>query len=425
MKIKTFASFSFGCRVNQAEREELDRKLLSSGFVYDLNNPFLYIINTCAVTEKAEREARQHIYQARKKFPLSKIIVTGCAATKWIKDKVKVFGADEFIDNTNKEYVAELLLNKFNTNKTVSEKYAVKDKFIDSGRYILKIQDGCQRFCSYCIVPYLRGIPKSRKISELIRIIKTNEKTIKELILTAINTEAFGYDTGENFITLIDQLIKSTSVQRVSLGSIHPWSITSDFLEYYKKINSSGRLVNYFHIPLQSGSDKILNLMKRGYKRDEILVKLFEIKKINSTAFIGTDIITGFLEEDDQDFEDTYNFLEKSPIDKLHVFRFSIREKTAAYHMAKRLSCVGASMQQKRSRALISLGKKKYALHLEKHIGRVYKALFLKDRRESVQSVLLENQTPAYIKTEKDLTGCILDVKITGITKGVLVGESE
>ena len=161
-------------------------------------------------------------------------------------------------------------------------------------------------------------------------------------ILTAINTQAYGYDSGESFIDLVSVLIDKTRVERISFGSIHPWSVTQEFLKFYKKIRPKKRLVDFFHIPLQSGSDKILNLMRRGYTREEFVEKLTEIKNIYPDAFIGTDVIVGFLEETDQDFDDTYNFLKDSPISKFHVFRFSPREKTAAYFMKKRMNSIAA-----------------------------------------------------------------------------------
>src|SRR3990167_5221034 len=173
---KTFYSFSFGCRVNQAEKERFDQELVSLGYQYDQNNPNVYVINSCSVTHKAEREARQLIYQIKRKNPQTKIIVTGCAATNWIKQGIKIQEVDYIIDNQNKEYVAALIEKNIiqpsesPTRSTTIEttKHAVQDKFINSGRVFIKIQDGCQRFCTFCIVPYLRGLPKSKTIASIV-----------------------------------------------------------------------------------------------------------------------------------------------------------------------------------------------------------------------------------------------------------------
>lgn len=515
---KTFASYSFGCRVNQAEKEVLDRQLISIGFTHSQNNPDFFIINTCAVTAKAEREARQLIYQTKRKWPETKIIITGCAATKWINENTRIREVDWLIDNTNKEYIAQLLNSKVKNQKSntklktrnlnivvlaagdtkdikrsrmqfsqiaygtlepklrtikrneiksitknnadlefrnlVSKKITPAslnhNKFLQSGRLLLKIQDGCQRFCTFCIVPYVRGRPKSVPIAQIIKIINNagtvdvkqkaiktllgwpsykdspgveGSKDIKEVILTAINTQAYGFDTGESFIDLVDQIIKETKIERVSFGSIHPWSINDDFLKFYKKVLPQKRLVNFFHIPLQSGSNKILQRMKRGYSREEFMEKLNTLQKINPSSFIATDIIVGFLEETDRDFEDTYNFLKDSPIYKFHVFRFSPREKTAAFYMRKRLKEPTSGEKTKRAKILIELSKIKYQQFLTKHIGKTFPALFLERRMNGHQEALLDNQIPVYINTSRILTGGIYQVKIDELVKNQLFGR--
>ncbi|MBI4990700.1 MiaB/RimO family radical SAM methylthiotransferase [Candidatus Gottesmanbacteria bacterium] len=437
---KTFASFSFGCRVNQAEKEMLDRQLLVAGLQYSEKSPSLYIINTCAVTQKAEREARQLIYQTKRKWPQIKIVITGCAATKWINEGIKIPQADWLIDNVNKEYIASLLNSKF---KIKNEKLQFKiqnykNKFLNSGRLLLKIQDGCQRFCTFCIVPYLRGQPKSIPIDQLVKTINkftyinnyrpetkyiNSNKFLKEVILTAINTQAYGFDTGESLIALVIQITKATRIPRISFGSIHPWSINNEFFQFYESTLSHNRLVKFFHIPLQSGSNKILSLMKRGYTREEFIEKLKTLEKIHPLTFIGTDIIVGFLEETDRDFEDTYNFLKDSPISKFHVFRFSPREKTAAYFMKKRLKEPTPAEKNERAKSLIELSNKKYHKFLEKHVGITFPALFLERKIDGYQEVLLDNQIPAMIKTSKNLSGSIKTVTVDKMQNSELVGK--
>jgi threonylcarbamoyladenosine tRNA methylthiotransferase MtaB len=247
---------------------------------------------------------------------------------------------------------------------------------------------------------------------------------IKEVILTAINTEAYGFDTGESFIDLISNILDKTSVPRISFGSIHPWSINHEFLTFYKKTLPKKRLVNFFHIPLQSGSNKILSLMKRGYTREEFLEKLNILQKINPLAFIGTDIITGFLEESDHDFTDTYNFLSNSPISKFHIFRFSPREKTAACFMAKRLTEPSPTIKIRRAKILSDLNRKKYEQFLAKHLNLSFSAIFLDRRVEDYQEVLLNNQIPALIKTSKNLAGKIKQIKVEMLRMGKLFGRT-
>jgi threonylcarbamoyladenosine tRNA methylthiotransferase MtaB len=422
----TFSSFAFGCRVNQAEREEIDRQLMLLGYRYDSQNPQIHIVNSCAVTNKAEREARQHINQIKKKFPGIKIVVTGCAATNWLKQGLSIENVDILVDNTNKEYLASLISKKTNETKTLSlyrqpQKY--EDKYMGSGRLLIKIQDGCHRFCTFCIVPYLRGLPKSVPMDAIIHKINSCGAGLKEVILTAINTEAYGKDKKESFLGLLTAILDQTSVSRVSFGSIHPWSITQEFFDFYGNHPQTDRIVNFFHIPLQSGSDKILALMKRDYKRKEFIERLETLNKIKPFTFIGTDIIVGFLEENDKDFQDTYDFLEKSPITKFHIFRYSQRQHTAAFYMSKRLREPSPEDKMKRAKALADLTRRKYGEFLQKHINNDFDALFLEKREGEYQHVVLNNQIPAIVKTSENMVGQIRKIKITAFEKEKLLGK--
>ena len=391
----TFYTYTFGCRVNEAEKVVMDKKLIELGFVWREKNPDFYIINSCAVTGKAEREVRQHIYQTRKKFPKTNIIVTGCAATNWKRNKITVAGIDVLVENKDKQNIPTIINDlvchscesrnpsSFSGFQLKGRNDITRDKFLASGRLMVKIQDGCDRYCSYCIVPLLRGKPKSRTIKEILSDIQdytTNNPChprsnrgsrinyldsrfrgndnslshISEIILTAINTECFGKDTGETLIQLIDSILTKTTIPKISFGSIHPWSITDKFLSYYQSILPTNRFIPFFHIPIQSGSNTILQLMNRGYTKEEILKKLQKIKKINPNAFIGTDIIVGFPGETDKKFQETYEFLKTAPIDKIHVFRYSPRPGPAAEKFPNEPT---PAEKRERSRELIEMEK--------------------------------------------------------------------
>lgn len=428
--MKTFYTYSFGCRVNEAEKEEIDRQMLIKGFKFDDKKPDIFIINTCSVTHKAEREARQLIYQTRKKLPKTIIVVTGCSATYWRKNNLyEKLPIDILIDNVNKKYLVNLIKNRLSEKpkyNQVDYTKTLKGKFIGSGRAMIKIQDGCQRYCTFCIVPYLRGIPKSEKIKDLELKINSLKPTPKEVILTAINTQAFGYDTKESFIDLLKTIIDKTKIPRISLGSLHPWSLTDDFFEFYKKYLPKKRLINFFHIPLQSGSDKILTLMKRGYKKQEMLEKFISIKRLNQSALIGTDIIVGFLEETDKDFQETYQFLEKAPIDKFHIFRFSRRKKTQADYMAKHLKEPSSKDKEKRAKALIKLGRIKLEKFINKNIGRISSVLLLEKITNGFRQGLLDNQLPIFLPSsskELNKAGKIINVKVVEYKNGKLFGK--
>lgn len=420
-----FYSHSFGCRVNQAEKEELDRQLIQKGYYYSADSPDIYIINTCSVTHKADREARQLIYQVKRAHPEAKLVVTGCAATNWIKHKVEIPEVDYLVDNQNKEYVASLIDRNLRPAgmKQVARVTQPEqiDKYARSGRIIIKIQDGCMRFCSFCIVPYLRGLPKSVPMQQIIDSIRAQSP--QEAILTAINTEAYGYDSKEKFIDLVDRVLAETTVPRISFGSIHPWSVNDEFLHFYERVQGQGRLVKFFHIPLQSGCNKILTLMKRGYTREEFIDRLGRLEKLEPMAFIGTDVIVGYLEETDADFEDTYRFLESSPISKMHIFRFSQRRSTAAYYMAKRLSEPTPAQKSARAKALADLNKRKYEQFQQKHVGKSFTALILEKREGEYQHALLDNQMPALVKTDSDRASEIVAVTVNDLKKGQLLAH--
>ncbi|MFA6512963.1 MAG: radical SAM protein, partial [Patescibacteria group bacterium] len=274
------------------------------------------------------------------------------------------------------------------------------------------------------IVPYLRGTPKSETIQNLEFRIKSLGENIKEVIFTAINTEAFGFDTGENLVTLIDRTIEVTKIPRISFGSIHPWSINDEFLDYYKKILPLKRIINFFHVPIQSGSNKILSLMKRGYTREEMMEKLNKLHNINPFALIATDIIVGFLDESDKDFQDTYDFLESSPISKFHIFRFSNRDNTAAHYMAKNLKEPSFKVKIKRAKLLAELGKRKYEAFLKKNVGRISTIIFLNNKFEGYQEALLDNQLPIYIKVTNPIQlDQLYKAKILEYKKGKLFGR--
>jgi threonylcarbamoyladenosine tRNA methylthiotransferase MtaB len=459
----TFYTFSFGCRINEAEMQVVNRQMIEAGFTFSEAKPDIYIINTCAVTQKAEREARQLIFQIRKKFPNTYIIITGCSATFWRKNNIySNLPANLIIENTNKENLVNLLLIKFLVNDEIASPSrrdvgiprndiknncnnllinrpdctGITNKYTNSGRYLVKIQVGCQRFCSYCIVPYLRGKPKSERIKNILKLvsylqslslrgsrISERRSNLQEVILTAINTEAFGVDTGESFVDLLKAIIDKTNIPRISMGSINPWSDNNEFIKFYKEYKDKKRLVDFFHIPIQSGSNNILKLMKRDYTREEFMEKVQSIELINKMAFIATDVIVGFLGETDKDFDDTYEFLEKSPISKFHVFRYSSRPKTAAWYMKKSFMEPNSQVKAIRSKALIDLGKIKYQKFLEKHLNRTFSTLVLEKKINGYHEALLSNQIPIFVKINKKNIANILNVKIIEQKKDKLFGK--
>lgn len=424
---KTFQSFVFGCRVNEAERIQLDNELIRAGFSVDIAMPGFIIINTCAITGKAEREAKQLIYQLRKKHPEAKIVITGCSATLWQKygeEGAKL--ADIVVPNTEKSRLVSLLATSGVAMAQVERQDVpvVPDKFRRSNRLLVKIQDGCHRFCSYCIVPYLRGTPQSTKIRDIVKYINSFDVMPSEVVLSAINTEAFGKDTGESLIELIKAVLKQTKVPRIAFGSIHPWSLTDDFIEYYRTtLSSNPRFVQFFHVPIQSGSQTVLKLMRRQYDIKDIISRLHKIQTIRPDALLATDVIVGYLGETDTLFKETVKTLKDSPISRFHVFRFSNRAHTAAYYLKKQLIEPDASVKKERSEVLLDLSAKKVAKFTKRLTGTESDALAIAPVKEGTK-ILLHNHIEAVI-AKNVLPGNLVHVTIVGAQKkGVVCKES-
>jgi threonylcarbamoyladenosine tRNA methylthiotransferase MtaB len=310
--MKTFAVYNFGCRVNAAETNQFAQSLINQGLIPDQNNPDTIFINTCSVTKKANIESVGLIRRLHQKFPESKIIVSGCANLKEIKDLSNI----TILSNPQKEEYLEDL------NCAYTPK--IKDKFSHTHRFLLKIQSGCTAFCTYCTVPYQRPYLWSLPIETAIdTVISAINDGYKEVIITGVNLNQ--YTPG--FSNLLKNLLEKTDISLISYGSIPLLCIDNQFIELLKKYPT--RLSNFFHIPLQSGSDKILKSMQRNYTKKIILEKFNLLNKIRDLTF-GTDIIVGFPGETDTDFRETYDLCRQIAFSKIHVFKYSPRPGTIA-----------------------------------------------------------------------------------------------
>lgn len=425
---RTFQSFVFGCRVNEAERIKMDKELVEAGYTVDLSSPSFLIINTCAITGKAEREAKQLINQLSKKHPEAKIVITGCSATLWSKYKGgDVHTSILIVPNDKKSSLVSLLQTSEVCNAQVTNEIDVKtksdrnDKFRYLNRLLVKIQDGCHRFCSYCIVPYLRGLPQSQKIKDIIAYISDFQPLPSEVILSAINTEAFGKDSKESFVNLTKSVLRKTKVPRIGYGSIHPWSLSMEFISYYKcDLSHNPRFVQFFHVPIQSGSQQVLQYMRREYDIKEVIAQLNLISSIQPYAFIATDVIVGYLGETQELFEESYATLLNSPISRFHVFRFSNRPHTSAFYQKKTLSEPTVEEKKSRSERLIELSQKKYHYFIEKLVGKQFSALIIAERKTGLK-ILLINQVEGFIPQKNGLPGVLLHVTIIAAKDGIVI----
>ena len=331
---KTFLAINFGCRVNSAETNLWSQILIDQGYtpfcvdvlqnVSTQQTPSVILINTCSITKKGEKESINKVKTLHQKYPQAKIFVTGCADFKKITNLKNIF----IHSNIDKEKI----LKKLNSSYTPK----IKDKFSHTNRYLLKIQSGCTQFCSYCIVPFKRNYLYSLPILEAIKTVNQAIKSgYKEIIITGVNIDQYQYDLS----LLIKNILDKTQIELISFGSIPINCLSKDFINLYQQPEYNNRLSHFLHIPIQSGSDKILKLMNRPYTTKDIKEKFDKLKKISPLlvkggeggGFVfGTDIIIGFPTETETDFQETFDLCQKIGFSKIHVFKFSPRPNTTA-----------------------------------------------------------------------------------------------
>jgi len=312
LKTKTFLAVNFGCRVNAAETNQWSQTLINQGFVPSKDKPNIIFINTCAITKKGEKESINKIKYLIKKYPQAQIYVSGCANFDKIKNlkNITIFTNDE----------KEKILTPLNSSYTST----IDDKFSHTHRFLLKVQSGCTQFCSYCIVPFRRSKLYSLSIKNAVDTINNTIKNgYQEIIITGVNLDQYEY----GFSNLIKQLLQKSDIKLISFGSIPMNCIDQEFINLFSKYPS--RLSHFLHVPIQSGSDKILKLMNRPYTTKDIKNKFNQLKKIPNISF-GTDIIVGFPTELDQDFQKTFDLCQKIGFSKIHTFPYSPRPNTKA-----------------------------------------------------------------------------------------------
>lgn len=362
----TFFVYSLGCKVNNYEAHAVQQLFLEKGMVYDNNNPDVIVINTCAVTHVSEQKSRQHIRHFKKQFPHAVIVVMGCYSQKESSYCINQLEADIVVGTTNKYLIYDLLIKYLNNhekicliNKNIKEfKYEeiCQTAYIENVRSYLKIQDGCNNFCSYCLIPYLRGKPRSRSLTDIVNEAKHIVSLgIKEIVVSGIHIGSYGYDLENvNFAILIEQLLKIDNLKRLTISSIEASEISDDFINLYLKYPN---LAKHIHIPLQSGSEKILKLMNRKYNKKEFLSVIKKLKNIVPDIAITTDVIVGFPGESDENFKETYDFIKEAGFAQLHVFPFSKRENTLAYHLKNQ---VDEQIKKSRAKSLRDLSSELY-----------------------------------------------------------------
>jgi len=432
LSLKTFKTYSLGCRANQAEMETISQQLIDQGLrpSQSSEKPDLILLNTCAVTQKAEKETRQIMRQLKKIYPSAKLIVLGCAITAREKYKNPLPIADLFIANEDKHRTLSLLEQKFGTFKKTKRVSQWESQYFASGRKFILIQTGCHNFCSFCLTAFLRGEPTSVSPQAIIEEINSwLALKIKEIILTGTNLALWGEDLEptQTITDLLSAILNQTKVERLSLSSIYPEMLTSDFLNLVIK---NPRISRYFHLSLQSGSATVLQRMKRKTNLNKLTNSLFYIKEKIPNFTLRADFITGFPNETEKEFQETLDFIKKTRISFAHVFPFSLRENTLAFKMVKsqKWKDLPLAIKKERARKLTETVAAIRREEAKKLIGREYPTLIIRKIKEKdAYEGLTNNNWPILVQSSKlkikNLKGEIKPVKITDYKNDQLLGE--
>jgi threonylcarbamoyladenosine tRNA methylthiotransferase MtaB len=402
---KSVALHTLGCKLNFSETSSLTRLLEKDGFVKrDFDEVAdVYVINTCSVTDNADKECRQLVRRIQRLAPEAVVVVTGCYAQLKPKEIASIEGVDLVLGAAEKFNITQHLqqITKGDAAKVCScdieEVTSFNSSFSlnDRTRSFLKVQDGCDYNCSFCTIPMARGKSRSDKIDNVIKNVEALAASgVKEIVLTGVNLGDFGKAAvddkikQEDFFDLTKALDQLDSIERYRISSIEPNLLTNEIIEF---VSNSRHFMPHFHIPLQSGSNRILGLMRRRYKRELYAERVKLIKTLMPHCAIGVDVIVGFPSETDQDFQDTRNFLDEMDVSYLHVFTYSERPNTRALEIAP---VVPVSIRNERNKILRNLSYMKQQYFNEQHRGEVRKVLF----EQNTKNGMMEGYTDNYIK---------------------------
>jgi len=430
---KKVSFYTLGCKLNFSETSTIARQFSSEGFerVAFEKKADIYVINTCSVTENADKRFKKIVKQCLKQNDKAFVIAVGCYAQLKPETLSQVDGVDLVLGATEKfkvtDYINDLTKNDMGTVHACeieeANTYESAYSFGDRTRAFLKVQDGCDYKCTYCTIPMARGISRSDTLENVINNAKTiASKGIKEIVLTGVNIGDYGKgEFGDKkhdhtFLDLIQALDKVDDVNRIRISSIEPNLLTNDAIEF---VAQSTSFVPHFHIPLQSGSNELLKLMKRRYLREVYINRVTQIKKLMPHACIGVDVIVGFPGETDAHFLETYNFLNELNISYLHVFTYSERPNTEAVLMD---GIVPLKVRHKRSKMLRGLSVKKRRAFYESQIGNILNILLESDNKDGFMHGFTENYVKVKTPFNKTLINTIQKVKLKEIdTDGVVL----
>ena len=407
--MKTVAFITLGCKVNQYETNAMTQKFVEKGYKIIEHNEKadIYVVNTCTVTNMSDRKSRQMLRRVKESNPESIVVACGCYAQVSEKNIESIEEVDIILGNNEKSKVVEKVEELIKTNQKQIEVGNVMQQreFINFGditysektRAAIKIQDGCDRFCTYCIIPYARGRVRSRKpeniLSEVEKIAKSG---IKEIVITGIHIASYGKDFKEEYklIDLLEELNKVEGIQRIRLGSLEPLLITEEFMERLTKLE---KICHHFHLSLQSGCDETLKRMNRRYTTEQFSEIASLLRKHYKDVILTTDIIVGFPGETEKEFEETYKFLKDINFYKMHIFKYSPRKGTKAEVMKGQID---GKEKERRSQKLIELSNKNEEKYNQTYIGKEVEILW-EEEKENIYKGHTKNYILAYLKEDE------------------------
>ncbi len=421
--IEKVALHTLGCKLNFSETSTIARGFSNKGFsiVKNFENANIHIINTCSVTEKADKKAKKIINKIIQTSDNPYITVLGCYAqlkpeeianikgvNLIIGDKEKLNVVDHVLYNYNKDSL-KIIHSSINQSTHFNSSYSMNDRV----RSYLKIQDGCDYPCTYCTIPKARGKSRNDSIDNILNNIKILEKNnISEVVITGVNIGDYGRTSnGYNLYKLLARINESSSISRFRISSIEPNLLTKEIIEF---IRDNNKFLPHFHIPLQSGNDKILRLMKRKYDSKMYKNKIQMIKEIIPEACIGADVIVGFPNESDDDFDTTYNFIDNLEINYLHVFSYSNRNDTVASKMNNQIF---QEIKISRSRVLQKLSNKMRFNFYKSNINKTRKVLFESQFDDDYLVGFTDNYIRVFVKGNKNMINKIFNVKLLFISE--------
>ncbi|MDR3704436.1 MAG: tRNA (N(6)-L-threonylcarbamoyladenosine(37)-C(2))-methylthiotransferase MtaB [Paludibacteraceae bacterium] len=419
---KKVAFHTLGCKLNFAETSSIGRSLTESGFrkVKPGEQADVCVINTCSVTDMADRKCRQAITRFTRLHPNAFVVVTGCYAQLKPEEVAGIRGVD-LVLGAKEKFDIELYLNDLHKKEQAevhSDKInAVKDfhpscSSDDRTRFFLKVQDGCDYYCTYCTIPFARGRSRSGTIAQTLEAAKLAvSEGAKEIVLTGVNTGDFGKNTGETFFQLVQALDDVEGVERYRISSIEPNLLTDEIIQF---VAQSKRFAPHFHIPLQSGSNEVLQLMKRKYKRELFAEKIQTVKLFMPHAFIGVDVIVGTRGETAEYFEDAHRFIESLDISQLHVFTYSERAGTKALEIDYK---VDSAEKKHRSEQLHQLSEQKVHAFYQSEIGKQAHVLWESAKKGECMHGFTENYVRVVAPYDKAKTNTIETVVLKDFSK--------